>query len=600
MRFLLSIGLAVLVAFEASAKILDEDIPSFGGCYFAPMTSMGLFRMRDELGNMREFEKSERSGEYRGVNGWKAKVSGQKASVIRPDAGDGPVVYNFKCGTLVSILADGRLCRLGYPEAIIYDNESIEPLWPDVSPEEASDFGAKKTFWRDDGRIRLWFNSPNQCGVFFSFLFLAFLAITLRFRLSAVRIASGLVATSAFAVLVATGSRSGMIGMLVGSLAIAAAAIYRRFGFRLKVFAVVGMAIVLLFAASVGLMYVKARSAKGDLQSDATRCELYVASLKMMHDAPGGFESCVKVGAAYTYWYQDVDKYLMRLNLVSDQLTELVRLGWPMRFFWVLGWVVVILILGGIAFHGGPAAPVAVWLSFAIGSSLNNIMLSALIWTIPVAMLALGLGFVCMRWRVVRRMIAFSCLTGIVVATIVVTGFYLAGSHIRVGDVPVEFENSAVMAGNRPVSVWIVDDASSLGLVATTRDIRRFLKKFPYAPGIGYVKGISSLAGRNVDEIVLAGNEGLDFIERFEKGSLPFATPKKIVFIAPSFPPTAVPEELRKISLVKYVIGEFYARYFPECNDDSQWIVKVKGAEVYIPNWLGYALLAIDSESPRK
>ena len=122
--------------------------------------------------------------------------------------------------------------------------------------------------------------------------------------------------------------------------------------------------------------------------------------------------------------------------------------------------------------------------------------------------------------------------------------------------------------------------------------------QYPSAPSIGYSQSLDALKGRNVRGIALAGDRGLEFILQWQSGSLPFGLPAEIVFLSPTFSPVEIPDELRQAAKVRYVIGEFAARYFADCaagNED--WITKVRGAEVYIPGWLGYVMLNI-SDNP--
>ena len=587
---LLSAILAVLAA-GAQGALADGDIPAFGGCYFAPMTSIGLYRMRDEAGHVREFGSGARPGVLDGANGWKARLNGRDVMVTRPKTDGGEQIeYNFHDGTLVSIMNGGRLCRLGYPEPIVYDDESIAPLWPEVNAEEVfADMGGRR-LWEGGGRFRLWFQSPNQCGLFMSFVFLVFFAAGFRFRRHVPMVVFFAISALALAGVAATASRSALIGAAAGSVPIVAVSLQRRLRLTAKTLVISGAALLVAFCAVFGAMYLRGRSAKGDSESDATRRELYCAAPRMMRDAPAGFRSLVSVGQAYTYWYQDVGTYMMRLNLVSDQLTQLVRLGWPMRVAWMFAWAAVLALLAVVAFGGGPVSPLGVWISALVSSSLNNVLFSPFIYTLPLAMLAVALA---VSWRSLfsARRIGAVAAFGAAVALLLSLGLYAAGGAVKPRGVGIAFSGDAVLVnGERPAN-WVVDDGKSLGLVATSRDIRRFFAKSPKAPSMGYAKSIDALAGRNVVSLALAGERGEEFIRRLREGNLPFAMPKRVVFLSPTFEPTEIPDELHKSASVAYVIGEFAARYFGELARPKPWCAVVRGAEVYIPGWMQFCCI---------
>ena len=591
----------VLVVAGAQGALADADIPAFGGCYFAPMTSIGFYRMRDEAGRIREFSRSARPGILEGVNGWWARLKGDNdVVVVRPAADGGErIEYDFRGGVLASVKNGGRICRLNYPQPVVYEDESIAPLWPEVNAEEALSEMDGRKLWDGGDRFRLWFQSPNQCGAFLSFVFIVLLAAGMRVPRRAAKAALLVLSAVAFAAVVATASRSALIGAASGALSVVVASLWRRVRLSAKVLSLAAAAALLVFAAAFGAMYLKGRSAAADSQSNATRCELYRAAPRMMRDAPGGFRSRTGVGQAYTYWYQDVGTYMMRLNLVSDQLTELVKLGWPMRVAWLFAWAAVLFALAVAAFGGGLVSPLGVWIALLVSSSLNNVLFNPQVYALPLVLLAAAL-FVSWREVFSTRRAGAAALFAAVCALLASLALYTAGWLIKPDGPVVAFRGDAVLVNGSSPTVWVVDDGKSLGLVATSRDIRRFYARLPKAPAIGYVKGMDALPAQGVSTLVLAGERGEEFIDRFQKGDLPFATPKRVVFVAPTFGPSEVPGELRDASSVTYAIGEFAARYFEDLEKPPSWCTVMRGAEVYIPGWMQFCFAGGITRGVRK
>ncbi|MBR3924998.1 MAG: hypothetical protein IKJ45_17905, partial [Kiritimatiellae bacterium] len=154
--------LAAVVTADAR-HLTNAEISEFGGCYFAPITSGAIWRMRTQDGDIREFEADPRKpGRLIGVGGWWAAMRKDGAiSVHAPATGEyPPLMYNFENGRLASLDVEGRHCRFGYPDPLVYDDGVIRPLWPDAKKTTREEFAQETTMWKDGRRLTLWFASP--------------------------------------------------------------------------------------------------------------------------------------------------------------------------------------------------------------------------------------------------------------------------------------------------------------------------------------------------------------------------------------------------------------------------------------------------------
>ncbi len=573
----------------AAAELSDQEISECGGCYFAPITSGGIWRMRTQDGEFREFEPDVRNpGRLVGVGGWWAK-RGEKneVSVHAPASGVyPPMVYNFRNGRLASLDVQGKHCRFSYPDPLVYDDGVIPQLWSDAKAMTREEFAAKTTMWKDGSRLTLWFASPNQAGVFCSFLFFAFLGVFLAVKSRVLRWGCVGLALAAFVLLALTASRGGILGTAIGAAAVLLCDSRVRRRFASKKFIMCALGAMLVAICAVAAMYRSARDAKADRQSDATRRELWGAAPAMICDAADGWGGYGSVGRAYSDWYAPPSDSRFRLNLVSDHLTMLAGHGWVGRWFYVFSWVAGLAFLFIFAWRGGNAAPLAIWLSLAVGAALNVVMFERMILWIPIAsLLVLAFDRRWLRWRVIGASLAF----GAVASSLALIGLVLAGNRFSPSELPIEKSGNAILVNGDSPDIWIVDDGEAIGGVLAPREIRAFYRKYPSAPAIGYVTDIDDVPANGVKRLVLVGDSAQYFMVPYTHGQN-VQVPREIIFLSPQFPPEAIPDDLRREANVIMVIGEFAARYWGEYAEPLDWVEVVPGAEVYIPGWMGHCV----------
>ncbi len=171
------------------------------------------------------------------------------------------------------------------------------------------------------------------------------------------------------------------------------------------------------------------------------------------------------------------------------------------------------------------------------------------------------------------------------------------GTLLKYDECSIYVENGqARVKGDNP-NIWIVDDGKALGGVLSCSDIRWYYCHHPEAPAVGYVRRVENLPRKRVDRLVLAGEMGLNWLDWIRETAMKGEDvsrlfPKEIVFISPSFLPSDLPEGIEEACKVKYVIGEFVARYDA---DDTfvkppKWVTVVPGMELYIQDWMRFAV----------
>ena len=580
--------IALACAFMAdAARLSDEEISQFGGCYFAPITSGGIWRMRTQDGEIREFEVDAAApGRLSGVDGWWAVVAKDgTASVHAPETGDYPqMVYNFTNGRLASLDVEGKHCRFNYPNPLVYDDETIFPLWPDSEKMTREDFARETTMWKNDRRLRLWFAGPNQAGAFCSFVFLLFAGLTFLPKTKRLlRVVALIASLVAFAGLAWTASRGALLGAGVGAVAMAICDKRLRAWFSLRRMAVVFAVCAILVAVAVAAMYVTGRDRSVNAQSDATRIGLWKVAPAMMCDSPYGWGGFDSVGMAYSSWYAPPDDSRFRLNLISDHLTMLVAHGWFGGFLYLFAWFAGLAILAVFAWRGGSSIPLGVWMSLGTAAAFNVVLFAHTVLWLPTALLLVLV--VDRRW--LRPRFPFATLVVGAAASFLVLAACWAVGRRYVADTPVvRKDGNRILVNGVAPDIWVVDDEEAIGGVLAPRDIVAFYRRFPSASAIGYVKDIADIPSRGVRRLVLVGDSAQYFMVPYSRNPDSVQIPPEIIFLAPQFPPSAIPDELRAKSRVIMVIGEFAARYWGEYANAPDWVGVIPGAEVYIPNWM--------------
>ena len=596
MRFLLLLfAFACASSFAGAGGPTEAEIATYGGAYFAPMSSFGFWRMRMPDGVIREFYQPATwtGGAICSADGWTGKLRGKGVTVIKGPKEQKPrLEWVFEHGTLRLVAVDGVGYGLDYSQPVVYEGEKLVSLWPKRKELSKKDVRVRST-WnrRKSKRLFAWFSSPNKSGAFFCFLSLIALGIVWHMRCIWCRVLFGAVGCGCAVLMLLTGSRGAVLAYAAG-LAVSTCAVAVARQVRVRRLLSVGLGLLLLLGLVFAfLLQGGGIRAKGAARhSDRTRSALFMAAPRMFLDAPGGWGSrYVHVGAAYTNWYQPPDSRdrQIRFNLISDHLTRLVMYGWARGWAYVFAWSALLLTLFLLVSRGLSPVPLAVWTSFAV-VPLFNLIYGEGIWIAPACSLLFLLAG--KPWRHLRTLMA-GVVSGAVFSLLLVTGIVLLALVLPKGKPMIHKDGPCLMIGGTNPEHWIVDDNESLGGISTGQDICRHFRMNPASPAIGYVQSVADLPqDGSVRHLTLAGEQGRNYLKRVTVAEFKSPLPKSIRFLSPTFPPSAIPDALRERVAIAIVIGEFAARYNHEYAERPRWVSVVKGAEVYLPRWVEYAV----------
>ena len=543
--------------------------------YFAP-TSLISFRMREQNGLFREFDRGSNGvGELVGAHGWRGTIDGDAVIIkagkhSKDEAGE----YKFIEGKPEEITDDDGLPK----------GEKLADLWPSRQNWHRND---EKFFdvWREVGRFRAGYKNPNKSGLLFAEIGLLMLSLAAS-RRKWLRVTAIAAATVMFTFTVMTGSRSSVIAYLSGAAILV--------GFQFRTMVIKNLKFAMTAALLIGVIIVcgSDRITKKMFSLDSHRAKIFCVAPRMMTDAPDGWGwyqggYMTGSGKAYFDWYQPLKDFVMPLTLVSDHVTYLVGFSWLGRMAYILSWMLLFSVLLYLAITFKFALPLALWMAFVVVSSLNRIMDSWTLWCLPCIVTASSIPRLIKNFKFKNVLNVIASAVGV---TMVMTGLlYYRGVSTKVKSVAVRAENGRIYFKSRKKpAVWIVDDGTVLGGGFVAKELRYYYRKHPCSPGIGYVRNVMDLPN-DVHRLVLAGMSGWHFLMALNDGHFPaeFNMPAKIIFISPPFPPNAVPELMQKNVELEWYAGEFATSYYKnEYSEAPKWVHVVKGAELYIPNWI--------------
>ena len=140
--------------------------------------------------------------------------------------------------------------------------------------------------------------------------------------------------------------------------------------------------------------------------------------------------------------------------------------------------------------------------------------------------------------------------------------------------------------------IWIVDDVKALGGILSCSDIRWYYRNHPSAPAVGYVLGVEDLPCRKIKRLVLAGKAGEDWLNQLKKEDQKTRCklPEEIVVLSPTIQFLSQLDPSLITCKVRLVVGEFSAQYYEGFANPPQWVTVVPGMELYIKNWMRFAV----------
>ena len=562
-----------------------RDNADLAGIYFAPTSSLGTYRMRKPDGEFIDFAVGLDGHSLVSAEGWSGRLDDEKAAISnRPAAGEKRIELKFKNGALCEVAAGGRCEPVEFTKSVSYPEAAFPEIWTKAG--SASNGGE---MWAGNGRLRLWYNSPNQLGAVLVPLLLVTLWASAKTRIHVfLRLFCMLALGAETVLLILTKSRGSAIAAAAAICVLAACTVMRGrmgTGLGLKSRAALIAAATALFICAAGLVAYRTAFSDEVKGSDSHRVEMLSAGLSMLRDAPGGWGNPAQVGLAYTMWYAPLGHAAgIQRNLVNEHFTSIVALGWGKGAVYLFVWVFPLFLLLGFAKKGGNPLPAAIWTALNISCVFNVVLGVWSVWLIPVASLSL-LAFD-RRW-LSRGFLLRTAKWSLAAVMFALASVFIATRFAPESDPRLRMRGNVLTVGAEVPHIILIYDGQSLGGVSMPLDLRHALEVQPEMPTVEIVSGtdeIPSIAGKH---LILVGKTGDELMHRL--ATVPYLKlPSSITFIAPTFPPTRIPGKILKTCKTRYIIGEFAARYIKELEKPPSWVEIVHGAEVYIPSWMAY------------
>lgn len=585
----------VLTSILASLSGAGVDVID-SSAYLAPENQL-IFKVVTPGGGFVELERDmSRPGVLRGADGWRGLVDADGTIEVSNGKNAGnPQTMRFYKGR-ITYCRDKNGERM-YP----YEEERNSPVgvYPPLLITRAMNEKASKEYayeqflhkWDGTGRLAWPFVNPNQNGVLFGELTVFFLMLALSFRNLSVRVFSGLAATASAGLLVWTMSRGAWLGVAVALSLVVAVNFNNLLKGRRVRLVFIGLTIAVAAALGVWLLLFGSGQITRGFESggwtNAIRMEIWNNAPRMMFDAPEGW-GFFNVGAAYLHWYQPISVFALTPTLINDHLTYLAGWSWCWRIVYLFIAALVLLSSVAVLLFKRRGLPAALWTVLAVAAWFNPVAHVWALWILPLlGMVELVRHFPWRRARVLAGTVAASVL----MAGLAASFLYFKGRTDSSTGVSIHADGRKVLINGNNPAIWIVDDGT-LGGGLIGKDIREFFDCLPSAPAVGFVTSVADLPKKGVRRLVLSGSMCADWLTLLsDDESARENLPDSVIFFAPSFLPSQVPEGVRMMCNPKIIVGEFAARYHEEYAGAADWVVVVPGMEKYILRWMEYVYM---------
>ena len=538
------------------------------------------YRMVQPDGKVRIFELADaKEGVLAGPKPWLGMVKGRQIDIwADPQYTGGKLrtAFTFVFGRLRLMVLDGKKFTFS---KVGPSKEGLEEMFP-ARKKRSYEKNSTADIWQSDGnRLRLWFANPNSAGILLAevLLMLVWLATATR---GVVRIGTGILAAAAAYGVLATGSRSALVGEAAGLLAIAAVHAKGLFTKRGALVLLAGLAVLVAGLAVTGNVQRVADTFRKVDVGNTTRLKIGKAAVQMFADAPFGWRGGEVPGRnACLNWYVFDEDRSLRTHAMS-----LAECGWPKGWLYVFFWA-FILSAGAVLARKGRPLPLALWSSFCLAGCFNPVYIDWESWVLPVASLGAlttsGGRLAVTQWR--RAAVVAAVLSLAVVAGMVVAG----KSMRRSTGIPVKSCGKATFVNGDNPRIWIVGDPVVMaGNGFPGREILSYFKRNPDAEPIAYVYDVEDLP-REAEGVIVAGRNVPDYLSAYEKGRA--CKPGWLLMLSPSVGPGAVPERLAAETQLLWVAGSLLASHDPSYAAGLPWVRLVPGCERYVLDWMRFA-----------
>ena len=125
------------------------------------------------------------------------------------------------------------------------------------------------------------------------------------------------------------------------------------------------------------------------LESSSANCraDIYLSGLKMLTDAPHGFENVDSPAVIYYHWYQSPELSEQYVSMINSHLEFMCMYGIALKLFYIFLWIFVFLLT--IPRKGSILSSVAfcIWVCLFISASFSNVANYWPLWIAPVLFL---------------------------------------------------------------------------------------------------------------------------------------------------------------------------------------------------------------------
>ena len=509
-------------------------------------------------------------------------VSNESATVVvRRDGGNDR--YCFQDGKLVAFGRDkgdvrdreARQIKASFSRKIDLDDRH-DRIWrrPDRSQYAWN-------FWRNSGRLRLWFASPNEAGALLTLAALICVGLALRTRaLRRVLFAGG--ALAFLAAVVATGSRGSVLAFGAGFTAMSICRFPAQMGNRKAVLSVIlaFLSIAVAFLAVGRLRHVN--GATMVKASDRIRIEMWTAVPKMMNAAPLGWWK--HPGYCYCSWFQPVHQRKVVRHLLNTHFSVMVAGGYAISLVYLTSWIALLVGLFRTAWKTQRVTAVGQWVALGVAMCLSSVGLyNWEVWILPLATVLPFARNAFRSRRLLWRTLGCGAAASLVLLSAVFIWGRLAGREMSC---PVRCVSGGVQVGVGPVKSAVVDDGWALsgddaGVLG--KELRQYMGCRGGAGSILLADSVDDIPP-SVGNVVLAGCRCREYLDRLTSGRIS-RLPDRIWFISPDFSPAAVPETLVRENRVRLMIGQLAAEADGRYGQPPSWARTFPGVALYIPCW---------------
>lgn len=345
---------------------------------------------------------------------------------------------------------------------------------------------------------------------------------------------------------------------------------------RVKIVALVGIGILFaLYSSQIGFAHRIFNMITMESSSANCRADIYLSGLKMLTDAPHGFENIDSPAVIYYHWYQSPDLSERYVSMINSHLEFMCMHGIVLKIGYIFLWIFLFLltfprkrcILSSITF--------CVWTCFFISASFSNVANYWILWIIPILFLIFSL----VKNRNRLKNIKFWGF--VFICTILISLLLLVCSIILPRDEKLYFNGESVYIGNPSEYPVLVLKPNS-----------KILGNKPGMPLITYAK-------ENNKYVILSQHfENMQYgtvvvCNGYDENEMGKICTDRIIFFNPDFP-DGLPKDCLSGKDVLVVLGEFCHwknreawRNMAEANHH----IKLKIVECtadYIPDWTCY------------